>query len=540
MTSECDASSPRPTRSLQQHPSPEPSKLSPARQRLRRAIVAFSLSNLCLITAWFATYFDKDFGYFNKLSVSSNTMVALLANLLLLTTIFWVARECILKMQRRWLTAAADLAFIAMLLIPFDFARMNLLQINDYHLLEFARNPFGMAGIVVVGVALIRWHRQAVHCVASVLVVLSPLALLTATKALLVLFGIVSIAQDAGNPRQLAPLLATTNGPRVIWILFDELDYRVAFVDRPSKVRLPELDRLSRESFTATHAYPPGASTIVSVPALTTGQPVERAVVEGADDLSLQLAGNSKRMGWTEIPTIFSESRSLGINVGIVGWYHPYERLFNFAASYCAWYPLGGVEPARALKVFPSMERQLCSMAGPFNLRYLHLRNYQQLLRASRTLATNQSFGLSFLHLPVPHKPGIYLPETDKLTFRGVAGKGGYLGNLTLADRTLGTLRQDMEAAGLWSKSWVIVSSDHWWREGTGNKGTIDHRVPFIVKAPQGGGSTYEVPFSTRISHDLILAIFRGELSHANQLSSWLDDHHVDRPATYSSGGTLD
>jgi hypothetical protein len=241
-------------------------------------------------------------------------------------------------------------------------------------------------------------------------------------------------------------------------------------------------------------------------------------------------------MNWTELPTIFSETRNQGINVGIVGWYHPYDRLFNSAASYCTWFPLGGSEPARAATLFGSIERQLCSMAGPLNLRYLHLRNYEQLLQASRTLITNRSFGLSFLHLPVPHKPGIYVPETEKLTFMGVAGKRGYLGNLMLADRTLDALRKEMEAAGVWTRSWVIVSSDHWWRQGTGNQGTVDNRVPFIVQAPRGGGDTYDIPFNTVISHDLILAIFRGELSDANQLSSWLNQHHVDRPAAYVGG----
>jgi hypothetical protein len=355
------------------------------------------------------------------------------------------------------------------------------------------------------------------------------------TKALLVLSGILSISQDAGRPRQLAPMLPATNGPRVVWIIFDELDYRLAFVDRPRQFRLPELDRLSQESFRATHAYPPAGSTLLSIPALTTGQSVEHVTVQGPEELALQVAGNSNFVSWTDLPTIFKESRSLGANVGVVGWYHPYDRLFNSAVSSCVWYPLSGLEPARARTVFSSIERQLCSMVGPLNLRYLHLRNYQQALQASRTLITNQNFGLTFLHLPVPHKPGIYVPEKEKLTFFGVPGRGGYLGNLTLADRTLAVLRRDMERAGTWSGSWVIVSSDHWWRQGTGNQGEIDHRVPFIVKAPAAAALTYNTPFNTRVSYDLILAILRRQLTDGNQLPSWFAKNRSDPPAKYQT-----
>src|ERR1051325_6065482 len=57
----------------------------------RYFLAAFSLANLCLITAWFASLFDSDYGYFNKVPVSSTTLLALLVNLSFLSLLFWSA-----------------------------------------------------------------------------------------------------------------------------------------------------------------------------------------------------------------------------------------------------------------------------------------------------------------------------------------------------------------------------------------------------------------------------------------------------------------
>jgi arylsulfatase A-like enzyme len=314
------------------------------------------------------------------------------------------------------------------------------------------------------------------------------------------------------------------------------MDYRFAFVDRPREARLPELDRLSGESFRATQAYPPAGMTLLSIPALTTGQEVNRALPGSASELLLQVSGNGTNLtAWSRLPTVFSEARRIGVNAAIVGWYHPYERLFDASVSYCAWYPAPWFEPARASAFLGTMKRELCSMIGPLNFRFLQLRTFEQTFDASRSVVTNQDFGLVFLHLPIPHKPGIYQPEEKKLTFLGVSGRRGYLGNLLLADHVLGVLRRDMELARIWDSTWVIVSSDHWWRQSMGNTGTIDHRVPFIVKAPDAHSIEYGTAFNTLVSRDLILAIFKGDLATQNQLPPWLDDHHFAPPDSYKA-----
>jgi len=110
-----------------------------------------------------------------------------------------------------------------------------------------------------------------------------------------------------------------------------------------------------------------------------------------------------------------------------------------------------------------------------------------------------------------------------------------YLGNVQLASRAFGAIRQRMESTGTWQPSWVIVSADHWWRETTGNPGPIDNRIPFIVKAPDARGERYDKPFSTVLTRSLVIGILKKEVKSADQLREWLDQHNSPPPAFYKT-----
>src|SRR5206468_1519359 len=109
----------------------------------------------------------------------------------------------------------------------------------------------------------------------------------------------------------------------------------------------------------------------------------------------------------------------------------------------------------------------------------------------------------------------IYDRATGRLTAWNFTGAGeGYLDNLALADRLLGDLRRAIDRAHLADRTWIVVTSDGWWRASTRYDGLADHRVPFLVRPPDGGrGAHVDAPFNTVGTHDLILAILRGSVS---------------------------
>jgi hypothetical protein len=135
-----------------------------------------------------------------------------------------------------------------------------------------------------------------------------------------------------------------------------------------------------------------------------------------------------------------------------------------------------------------------------------------------------------------PHHPNIYDRGADEISTKP---KHSYLDNLELVDRTLGDLRQAMEAAGVWERTVVLVTSDHWWRADSLWKrrlvltpedekafnGSEDRRVPFILKmdGAKESGITFGSPFNTVLTHDLLLAILRGEVVGTKGAAAWLD-----------------
>jgi hypothetical protein len=95
-----------------------------------------------------------------------------------------------------------------------------------------------------------------------------------------------------------------------------------------------------------------------------------------------------------------------------------------------------------------------------------------------------------------------------------------------------------MEQTGTWDATWLILSSDHWWRDSAGYDGKVDHRIPFIVKAPgQNEVASHNAKFDTVITYHLILSILKGELTSMAQLPRWMDAFRTEPPAGYTQMG---
>ncbi len=286
------------------------------------------------------------------------------------------------------------------------------------------------------------------------------------------------------------------------------------------------------ESLQATNAFPPGVNTLISLPALTTGRYVISAKPAARDELNITYANASTPVGWSTQPTVFARARDLGFNTALVGWYHPYTRLFASYLNYSKWYPFPLYQPVRDETVLRCMLSQIWSLAWPLQQRRLQIDFYQKSLENSRDLVGDGQYGLVFLHLPGAHFPGIYYPARGTFTLTSFSHVRGYFQNLQLTDKTMGILRRDMEQAGQWDRSWVIISSDHWWREARSYDGQLDYRVPFILKAPGKNPPTiYGAPLNTVISQDLVLAILRKEISTTPEAVAWLDTHPAPPPS---------
>jgi hypothetical protein len=348
------------------------------------------------------------------------------------------------------------------------------------------------------------------------------LALFVLARITLLTLGVTHLAQPAADP--LPPPLSPVreNQPRVVWVIFDETDQRLAFEQRPAGLQLPEFDRFRSESLYATNAYPPANATLISMPGLISGTRISSVFPTNAADLAVTLAGSGQVTVWTRLPSVFGSVRELGFNTALVGWYHPYSRILGHNLNFCRWYPAFG--PAQAATFTTAMASQISSLTKTVTIRKLFADACRDSISESLSLITNRNYGLMLLHLPPPHVPGIYDPARDQFTTEAVPTVTGYFNNLVLADRSLGKLRRALDNSSQAANTWIIQSADHSWRKSSLYDGGRDLRVPFLVKAPgEHAPLTYSPEINTVLTHALILAILRGEVAGQQSLVTWLD-----------------
>jgi hypothetical protein len=413
------------------------------------------------------------------------------------------------------------------------------------------------AGVALVcGLGLVRKWVSITAVVETVLLLLLPL------PAVALLGAAVS---DAGTPvlhapAPLAPPTAHAARARVVWIVFDEFDSRFLFDNLTSALSLPALEAFRDSSIEATDVIPAGINTLDVMPTLLTGTPVR---VDGLDADGPRVPTPRGFIPWASSPTIFSEEKGRGLNSAIIGWLHPYCRLLGSFLSSCHDYALpehtGPTEIwkdyADSRGLMKTVEKQLAFDAGLFS-GFLHFEHYSvnadaeftaivrrshldgftgSLPRALRA-ACDPSLDLVLLHLPVPHPFGIYDPAHKKLS---TDPKSGYVDNLFLTDDVVAQIRTEMQKAGLWERSAVLITSDHFLRESAwGDTVAWDREVqrvtsarpprniPYLLKMPgQNSHLVYKSSFNAVVTRYLLQEILHGEVTSAEEAVHWLDSY---------------
>lgn len=535
----------------------------------KRLVIAFSVANLCFYRTWSETLSPQTFAYlyFQKEYPAFATVCCLVINVTLLTMIFFACYSLLARVDRPFIRNVARFCFLVIFLRALNVVRVQFSSLGTHEL----RLLFGRTGFFVIGLSLLllliilamRYGLDRVSRAAAIIaLILSPFGLLAASQATW-----LAIKYSHGwQERSPAPVLKTSSSaqPRVLWLIFDEMNEHLVFADRPANLSLPNLDRLRAEGLLATNAFPPAGHTTQSIPALLTGRLIAAVKPAGPDELMLSFPGQPAAVGWSTQPDIFSDVRAAGFNTAAVGWYHPYCRVVGDRLTSCFWEPISVTEGLRRVSFTQRLLRQdidllpMLPFTGKLRARLLLrtaedyrapvLAVYQDLLAAGARAATDRSLGLTYVHFPIPHPPYVYDRKNETWD---ITEQREYLDNVALVDRSVGELREAMERAGTWDSTTILISSDHWWRTDYWRSRKIDtswspadqkvadrvdHRIPFLLKmAGQKTPLTYEAPFNTVLTHDLILDIMKGRIASAEQVSAWLDTHKTIGESPYQA-----
>jgi hypothetical protein len=294
---------------------------------------------------------------------------------------------------------------------------------------------------------------------------------------------------------------------RVVWLIFDELDYRLTFPERPNQLLLPNFDRLIHHSFNFTNAVPPARATILSVPSLIDGLTYNVAYPTSPNRLILS-STDSEIAPWGTRSNIFTDVFGLGGRCAVVGWYLPYSRIFRDSVYFTHWVAfssesfigLGG-------DLYTTIKTQIIGLV-PLIRQTLHRQNQTVLEQSFKNVVTNLDFDLCFIHIPAPHLPALN-QKGGKIFSDDV---DGYFGNLKVADGILGSCMDMINNSPSAQNTTLIVSSDHPWRTSSLYDLKVDSRVPFIVHFPRQTSMTnLGAKFQTVRTRKLIFEILGKE-----------------------------
>jgi hypothetical protein len=521
---------------------------------MRHLLLALSLANLLFLRAW-----DKVLaGGGNYLNDFKPHATAVAFWVLATGGVLWIGWRLARSSPR--LAVVGKLLFLFLLLIPANAAYLYyqyaFVPVHG-RLYEWILWLVLAVHLILLGYAILaRWLRlqHLVRYGVAIVLWLAPFVLFTFSMVWREVYHALShqgqvLAAELGSKAMSldeANHSVQSETARVVLLIFDELDESVAFRERPASVTLPELDRLRDQAFVASSAYPPASKTLQSIPALLNGRLIAAAEARDETTLITQQQGEERAMPWRAEASLFAETAAAGLATGLVGVYHPYCQILGASIQDCRDlrdelddHGGFGTRTARALllalEAVPGLFRPL---ERATKLRH-HLTRYTFTLREGREVAAEPGFDLVYIHLPVPHPPGIYDRVSGGLSN---SSRSSYLDNLVLTDHAFGDLRRAMEASGVWDRSTVIVTADHWWRsdfwatraDWTTEEQQVagghrpDQRVPFVVKFPQDGDSlVYDRPFNTVITRQVIMAILTGQLRSGAELARWLDTHAV-------------
>lgn len=519
--------------------------------------IALSLANLLFFVVWADLLPGSPAHYFIRFPPPRAAYAAAAVNVLVAATALFAAGRLVRRMRRPLVTRLAEVGFLLLVLTAANGLRLRVPALASPDTIEMIHGAgwYALPLLLVAGAmaAFLRWRHAVLRLAVGLVLVMAPFTVVTFGRAAWTWIRYERAFEHFEGTRATAVLARDeVKEPRVLWLVFDELDAHIAFEARPAGIELPQFDRLGNQSLVATDAHSPADDTLRSMPALIVGKSVIRAYPSGASDLMLHLAGSSRPVPWSRQENIFSRARSAGVSSGVVGTYHPYCRVIGHLLTTCSWHhwPRGvwaaapatllahglqiasAVPGARRVGLLQPL-RTLTGSSWGRARRAQAIVSFQQSLAETIRMATHPGLRLVFAHLPVPHPPYIYERASGELRDSGASS---YLDNLALADRALGDIRRAMVDAALWDRTSVLVTADHGYRadlwqakipengeEAKAAAGSGGTHVPFIVKlACQSHAVEYSGRLNTIVAHDLILALLEGEIDNVASALAWL------------------
>lgn len=324
----------------------------------------------------------------------------------------------------------------------------------------------------------------------------------------------------------IAPQAAASVERRVVWVIFDEMDYSLSLATGSGmEARMPNFSVLSSHAATASQAYAPGRDTLYSIPALLTGTALSGLTIRPQNRLEL-INEQQKAIRFGPDSAVFSQLPGGPQSATVLGFYHPYCKLFpalqNCHSTYMGnagrWFDSLLFFSEALFSAFRHV-KWLNQLMPEFMLSYfdpMYRISKNIISRLNETLDNDDS-ALDFIHINMPHLPNVYMQRL--LQQPVVNDDKEYTQNLVGADMVLGRIVKQLQLKSAKQNILLIVSSDHWLR--THSKQAAP--VPFIAwTVGSSMHSLLQMPLSTVHSKQLALDFLAGRINTQSEVAQAL------------------
>ncbi len=315
--------------------------------------VSMSLATLLLIDVWRTVVQARSPQslYLSPSTPLPTLEISALLNVILFTALFFLLMWTLIVRRERMGRRALYLpAALVGGLVFWYFAEFVVLTFAVPLILKIANgyvSPLKAAGAVyiavcilipvVAGPAFFYWSRKAWTAVETAALVLFPFAALcigrTCWQATFPPHITAKVKASLPADRERSPK------PLILWLMFDEMDQSAAFHHSLGDIELPNLSALRATAVHAERACEASDGTAKAIPSYTLGRNVVSVRWDSANDLLLGFEGSETLVPWTRERTLFHDASAAGRRTAILGYFHPYCRLFGDLTSACEVYP---------------------------------------------------------------------------------------------------------------------------------------------------------------------------------------------------------
>ena len=307
---------------------------------------------------------------------------------------------------------------------------------------------------------------------------------------------------------------------RVVWVIFDETDFERIYPQGTRNLGLANFNRLAQTSVFATSANSPASATLYSIPSLLTGKPIGGGGlrIDQRGGLEIETLGQEAFVPFGEKNTIFGALAAKGLGASVLGFFHPYCKLFELRRCDSFPAPIYG---------FGHLDAAIwANIPDVVSEKVRHVDDWKAITERTLKLLPqylNRDDALTFIHLNLPHLPATFAeevlglaPSADPLT--------EYSRNLMMADRILGDIVRDLETQLSRHELLLIVSTDHWLRNRwyRPSETETSRRIPLIVwKVGESDGVTLSNPLSTVDTSAFILDYLDAKVNNQAEMAKW-------------------